>query len=244
MLKRVLLVILLFSLGLSAWAGEKQDMDTVRAVLAKIIPGERPDSIRVSALPGMYEVVMGAQVMYVSGDGRYIVQGDIIDLEARENLTENARAKQRARLIHEVDEADMIIFSPKDRPAKYRVNVFTDIDCGYCRKLHRQIDDYLAEGIEIRYLAFPRSGLNTKSYYKAVTVWCSKDRKRALTEAKAGKPQPRIDCDNPVREQLELGDRFGVTGTPTLVLESGDVIPGYVPPKRLLSILQSSQARL
>ena len=244
MLKRALLVVLLSAFGLSAWAGEKQDMDTVRAVLAKIIPGEQVDSIRAAALPGMYEVVMGAQVMYVSGDGRYIVQGDIIDLEARENLTENARARQRAKLIHAVNEADMIIFSPKDGPARYRVNVFTDIDCGYCRKLHRQIDEYLAEGIEIRYLAFPRSGLNTKSYYKAVTVWCSKDRKRALTEAKAGKPQPRIDCDNPVREQLELGDRFGVTGTPTLVLESGDVIPGYVPPKRLLRILQSSQARL
>ncbi len=243
-LKR-LLAVLALSFVLPAWADQAQDVDNVRQLFAKIIPGEQPESIRPAAVPGMYEVVFGAQVMYVSGDGRYIFQGDLIDLKARENLTETARAKQRAKLLKVVNEDDMIIFTPKNGEVKYRVNVFTDIDCGYCRKLHRQIDEYLAEGIEIRYLAFPRSGVNTKSYYKAVTVWCSEDRLQAMTEAKAGKKQPRIDCDNPVRAQLELGDRFGVTGTPTLVLENGDVIPGYVPPKRLLGILRSSQqARL
>jgi thiol:disulfide interchange protein DsbC len=115
--------------------------------------------------------------------------------------------------------------------------VFTDIDCGYCRKLHNEMAKYNAEGITVRYMPYPRSGLNTPSYYKAVSVWCSDDRRDALTRAKAGKDVPRATCDNPVQASLELGHQLGVTGTPALVLEDGQLLPGYVPAKKLSQVL-------
>jgi thiol:disulfide interchange protein DsbC len=197
--------------------------------------------ISPSPIPGLYEVVAGAQIMYVSIDGRYLLQGDLYDLDHRENLTESTRATQRKKLIDGVDESTMIIFKPENKKVKHKITVFTDIDCGYCRKLHREIQTYLDEGIEIRYLAFPRSGANTKSYYKAVTVWCSDDRKAAITEAKSGTPQPRKDCKNPVLKHMDLADRFGVSGTPTIVMDNGDVVPGYVPAKRLAAMLSSGE---
>jgi thiol:disulfide interchange protein DsbC len=216
-------------------ADEKSDIKEIKKVFSQIVPDALPDIVSPSALEGIYEVVYGAQIIYMSKDGRYVIQGDLIDLKSRTNLTEGTRSIQRAKLVKSIDDSSAIIFEPKK--VKHTITVFTDIDCGYCRKLHREINQYTDLGIKVRYLSFPRSGVDTKSYYKAVTVWCSKDKRKALTEAKAGVKQDELKCDNPVKEHMKLAEQFGVSGTPTIVLDNGEVIPGYVPAERLSRML-------
>jgi thiol:disulfide interchange protein DsbC len=189
--------------------------------------GVEPDSITESPVDGLYEVMVGPTVMYVTGDGRYLVRGDIIDLEKKENLTEPRTFQARRKAIEEIGEDNMVVFGPDD--ARHTINVFTDIDCGYCRKMHSEIDEYNKQGIRVRYLMYPRAGLNSPSYQKAVGVWCSEDRKKALTLAKQGTDPKPGTCDNPVKSHMELGELLGVSGTPTIVLDSGEIVPGYVP---------------
>lgn len=213
------------------------EIKDINRVFSEVIPGSKPDSVTPSSIPGVYEVVYGAQVLYMSKDARYAIQGDLIDLKNRTNLTEAARSVQRTKLVKKIDESSTIVFAPQQ--VKHTITVFTDIDCGYCRKLHREIEQYTDLGIKVRYLAFPRSGVNTDSYYKAVTVWCSDDKKQALTDAKAGVKQERKNCDNPVSEHMKLAEQFGVSGTPTIVMENGEVVPGYVPAARLFKMLDN-----
>lgn len=235
--------VLLLSFGVASapvWADEKADIEAVKKVLQKIIPTSEADVVSPSQIPGVFEAVYGTQIFYISKDGKYLIQGDMIDVQNRENMSDKIRGKQRLKLIKTVDEKSMIVFNPKG-PVKHTVTVFTDVDCGYCRKLHSEIDQYLDRGIRVRYLAFPRSGPNTKSYYKAVSVWCSSDRKAALTRAKSGEEPEKKTCDNPVDEHFKLGEDFGVTGTPSLVLDDGEVIPGYVPADRLEKIMNGQK---
>ncbi len=224
----------------AAWAGEKEDIAKVTEVFKSIMPGTKVAKVEASAVPGLYQVVYGAQVLYLSADGRYAMQGELVDLHRGVSLTENARSGQRLKLLKKMDESGMIVFEPEK--VKHTVTIFTDIDCGYCRKLHREIDSYLAKGIRVRYLSFPRSGIGSKSYYKAVSVWCAKDRQKAMTEAKNGAEPARVKCDNPVVKHMEYAEDFGVSGTPTIVLENGEVIPGYVPADRLEGMLRKARS--
>jgi len=144
--------------------------------------------------------------------------------------------------IDKLGEDSMIIFSPKNGKVKHTITVFTDIDCGYCRKLHSAIDEYNELGIRVRYLAYPRAGIGSASYDKAVAVWCAKDRKKAMTQAKNNQSVNSGKCANPVAEHFEMGSKIGVRGTPALVLESGQLVPGYVPPQRLAAILEKDAA--
>jgi len=189
---------------------------------------------------GLYEVLMNGDILYFTKDARYAIQGDIISLKSRENLTEKRRTGLRKQALDHANEKDMIIYTPKK--TDYTVTVFTDIDCGYCRKLHSQMAQYNALGIRIRYMAFPRAGLDSESYDKAVEVWCAKDRKQAMTDAKNGQTVNAEKCENPVKAQYELGRRLGVRGTPALFLDSGEMLPGYVPPKRLKKLLDDKAA--
>lgn len=229
---------LMLSIWTNAVADESKDLATVKAALKNAVPQAEPDRLTASVIPGMYEAVYGAQILYVSSDGRYLLEGDLYDLKTRTNLSENLRQVGRAKVVNDIDPKSMIIFAA-EKP-KYTITAFTDIDCGYCRKMHRQIDEYNELGITMRYLAYPRSGADTESYYKAVSVWCADDRKAAMTEAKSGKTPPRRECDNPVKQHMVAAQGVGVSGTPTLVLENGRVIPGYVEPARLLQILQQT----
>ena len=132
----------------------------------------------------------------------------------------------------------MVVFAGDK--ADHTVTVFTDIDCGYCRKLHSQIDEYEDEGIRVRYVFYPRAGVKSESYKEAVSVWCSEDRNKAMTEAKAGRLMEEKTCDNPVQSHMELGELLGISGTPAIVLDNGDLVPGYVPPKRLAAIIKAN----
>jgi len=210
----------------------------IKAQLKKVLsPGYEIGSIQETPIKGLFEVVVGADVIYVSGDGKYMVDGRLIDLTSQKDLTEPRRAMIRKQAVDQVGEDRMVIFAPAEY--KHTITVFTDIDCGYCRKLHRQIADYGTEGIRVRYLFFPRAGIDSDSFKESVSVWCADDRRQALTDAKAGKSLETKSCKNPVKDHLELGKQLGISGTPAILLESGDLVPGYVPAKRLAAMLNA-----
>jgi thiol:disulfide interchange protein DsbC len=219
--------------------------ENIRAALVKVIPNVKIDNIAPAPVPGLYEVLVGSQLMYVTGDGHYFVDGRIVDLKTREDLTEPRLSQARKKLVDGVGEAQMVVFEPQGKAA-HTVTVFTDIECGYCRKLHSQIADYGKEGIRVRYLFYPRAGKGSPAYQEAISVWCAGDaaaRRTALTEAKAGNAPKEQTCANPVDRHMEIGEELGLRGTPAIVLEDGEMIPGYVEPRRLAARLNGDTTR-
>jgi thiol:disulfide interchange protein DsbC len=224
----------------SALAVDDEGAASLRQSLNMLLPGFKFGEITPSPIPGLYEVVIGHKLAYVTENGRYLLQGTLIDIEMQKDLTEPRVNAIKSKAITSLNEEMMVIFGPEK--AKHNVTVFTDIDCGYCRKLHSEIDQYMERGIRIRYLFYPRAGIGSGSYNKAVSVWCADDRKAAMTAAKAGKSIDSRECENPVQSDMALGQQMGVSGTPALVLDNGSMIPGYVPADRLLAILESQPA--
>jgi len=152
------------------------------------------------------------------------------------NLAEQDRVEKRQALMASVDVHDMVVF-PAGGERKAIINVFTDVDCGYCRKLHQEVPELNELGVEVRYLAYPRAGIGSRSYEKIVSAWCSDDRKGAITALKAGEEIPDSNCTNPVASQYELGHEVGVSGTPAIVLEDGRLLPGYMPADQLVQAI-------
>lgn len=217
------------------------DENAVRRALSRSMPTVKIDSIKPSEIKGLLEVMVGTNVLYVSDDGKYLLQGRLIDVEARTDLTEEKLSNIRRSALEKIGQDNMIVFKPKI--ARHKVWIFTDIDCGYCRKLHSEIGQYLAQGVTIQYLFFPRAGKGSESYNKAVSVWCSKDRNASLTEAKKGTTPEAKTCDNPVDEHMQLGADFEVKGTPMIVTEKGNIYPGYLPAKQLAEALESEKTQ-
>lgn len=214
---------------------------TVKAAVAKALPEVKIDSVAPAPITGLYEVMIGGQIVYVTADGRYFVDGRIVDLKTREDLTEPRMAAVRKGAVEAMGEDQMIIFgNPK---ANHTVTVFTDIDCPYCAKMHSQVKQYEDEGIRLRYMLYPRAGAQSPSYDEAVSVWCSEDRNQALTDAKAGKKIPAKTCDNPVDKHMALARKVGINGTPAIMLENGEMVPGYVEPKRLAQMIARSAVK-
>ena len=209
-----------------------------RIELAKKIPGTTPDELHASPIPGMWEVVRGTDIAYVTSDGKYAISGDLYDLAKNDNLTEVRRKDIRMKLLATVPESDMLIFSPRD--PKYPVTVFTDVDCAYCRKLHSQIAEYNRLGVRVRYMFYPRSGPNTDSWTKAEQVWCSTNRNDALTRAKLGEElkSPKSCGNSPVGRDYAMGQQFDIRGTPAIVMNNGEMLGGYVSPMQLVQHLQ------
>ena len=230
-----LLLLTQITLNYAAASGTADDFVALRQALAKMVPNAKPDSITPAALAGLYEVAYGAQIFYAGKDGRYIIRGDIINVPDRSNVTEARRAVLRLSAINKIGEDQMIIFAPAK--VKHTITVFTDVDCGYCRKLQSEMDSYLNEGIRVRYLSYPRTGIDTPSYNKAVSVWCAKDRKAALTRAELDQPVEEQTCANPVKMQMALGDQVGVAGTPTIITDTGRLLPGYMSATQLTQAL-------
>lgn len=233
---KALLIFMLFAFVAGSYADATVVM--LKQRLATVFPAEIiPDEIQRSEMQGFYEAQINGHIFYISEDGQYLINGEVLDLKQQKNLTKTRISQHRHQLLASLDEDDMIIYG--DTASRYTVTVFTDIDCGYCRKLHSQMRAYNGLGIRVRYLAYPRAGLNSASYQKAVAVWCADDRQQALSLAKTGQQPAYQACDNPVAEHLKLGEQFGVQGTPAIVLENGEVVPGYVPPADLLRMLQT-----
>jgi len=210
--------------------------------VASKLNGVAPADLAESPIDGIYQVQLGSRVAYVTTDGHYLMQGELFDLQTSVNLTEQARATARVQMIASVPADQMIVFAPPDGQTKHVVTIFTDIDCGYCRQFHREIEQVNAMGIEVHYLFFPRTGRDTESWAKAEKVWCvgEEGRKAALTRAKLGGDVPDATCaDNPVGRHYDLGQEVGVRGTPAIVAANGEIVGGYMPPADLLKTLDS-----
>ncbi|HET8800606.1 MAG TPA: DsbC family protein [Marinobacter sp.] len=213
-------------------AGEAEDRIAKR--LTEAVPGLKVTSVRESEAKGLYEVRSNnGDTIYSTADGQYLFTGDLLKLTdgGIANVTEAGRAEQRRELMASAGVEDAIRFPAKNEKAV--IDVFTDIDCPYCRKLHDEVSELNEYGITVNYYAFPRSGPNTPSFSKYVSVWCADDQQSAMNAAKGGRSVPQATCDNPVLEQYQLGGRIGVTGTPAIVLEDGTMVRGYVPARKL-----------
>lgn len=213
----------------------------VREALAELAPNTPVSRVEQTPVEGLYAAVVGTEVYYVTADGQYLLQGELVDVAARRSLTEATRRELRLARLDELGEERMLIYAP-DGEVRHEVTVFTDIDCPYCRKLHRHMDEYLARGIRVRYLLMPRAGRDSRSYDKAVWAWCADDPRAALTRAKAGEALDARTCDNPVDTHLEVAREFGVRGTPSLVTDDGRMVSGYKNPDQMERLLESDDA--
>lgn len=238
---KILVAVAALTFGSAVFADEAE-LKAVQEKISSLFPEIRAEHVFASPIDGWYTIRKGAIVAYVSADGRYLMQGDLIDLDLQTNLTEESRNEARKELMASYPEEQMIVFTPDEK--RFTVSVFTDIDCTFCRRLHAQMDEYLAEGIEIRYLLYPRNGPTSPSWAKAEQVWCSDDRNEALTLAKLDKDFESHGC-NPatVGAHFAMGQDVGLTGTPALVFEDGTLISGYLPPQQMVEALTAGTAR-
>jgi thiol:disulfide interchange protein DsbC len=224
----------------SAIAEEVSDeLQQIRDSVSSQFESIAPENVHLSPIDGWFTIQKGSLVAYISADGRYLLQGDLIDLETQANLSEASRTDSRRELMSKVTDDQVIKFSPED--VKYTVSIFTDVDCTYCRRLHSQIDEYMAKGIEIRYILYPRNGPASKSWNTAEEVWCSADRNEALTMAKLDREFPTASCDAAnISKSYITGQQVGLNGTPAIVLDDGTLIGGYLPAEQLATRLEQN----
>lgn len=214
------------------------ELQSVRQKVTEKFDAIEADDIDKSEIDGWYKIQQGSIVAYVSADGRYLLQGDVIDLDRDVNLTEASRSNARRELLAATGDDEVIVFSPAS--PTYSVTIFTDIDCSYCRRLHEQIEEYLALGIEVRYFLYPRMGPASRAWITSEEVWCSQDRQYALTMAKLDREFDSESCDaSAISQHFVMGQAVGLSGTPAIVLEDGEMIGGYLAPKQLKAKLDS-----
>jgi len=227
--------------AVAAAAKPKAGTPEARAVEAirQLNPQVSVEKVAAAPLPGFREAIVGGQVVYISDDGKYLFLpgsgGALFDVEARKNLSEATLAGLRVELLKTIPASERIVFTPPN--PKHTVTVFTDVECGYCRKMHSEIAEYNRQGIAIEYLAFPRMGIGSEDHKKMVSVWCAADRKKALTDAKNDRAIKMVDCKNTVTMQYDVGQRAGLTGTPMILTKDGTQVGGYLPPAQLRAAL-------
>ena len=218
-----------------------KELQQVRDTVSGMFDSIAPENVKSSPVDGWYTIQKGSVVAYISADGRYLLQGDMIDLENERNLSEVTRTDARREVMSKVTDEQVITFAPTD--VKYTVSIFTDVDCTYCRRLHSQIDEYMAQGIEVRYLLYPRNGPASQSWNTAEDVWCSVDRNEALTMAKLDQKFDSPSCDSAnVSNSYVVGQQVGLSGTPAIVLDDGTLIGGYLPADELAMRLEQNAA--
>ncbi len=230
-MRKTILWLLTMGLGGGGMSASAQD-NSLETNLKKLLPGGMTiQSIQDTPMQGVYEVTANNQTLYVYSKGSYLMIGDVYDMDRRVSLGEEKQNRKMSAAIEALSESEMILMGEKkDR----YVTVFTDTDCVYCQRFHLTVSELDAKGLQVRYLMFPRAGLDSESYQEAVSVWCADDQAAAMTLAKAGGTVEEKQCDNPVADQYQLGQEIGVRGTPTMVLDNGKVIPGYLPANELL----------
>ena len=198
-------------------------------------------SVLETDIEGYFEVnFRGVEPLFISKDGKYLISGDIFEItnEGLLNRSESRRDYSRKSSLRSLDKAEFITFQPEQ--VKHSIFVFTDVDCGYCRKFHSEINDYLDLGIQVNYLAFPRAGIDSASFNKIASAWCSSEPNKAITELKLGyEIQKDVCVSNPVKKHFDLGNSLGVSGTPSIITTEGKIIPGYIPAEELISLLNS-----
>lgn len=221
----------------SAMAADAQAQ--IQERLQKMIgPDAKQAKISKTDINGLYQIQLGLTVVYMSADGKYMMNGNMIDLASDKNLTRSVQSETRKQMLSEVPESGMIVYPAKD--AKHTVTVFTDVDCPYCKKLHKEIPALNKAGVTVRYLSYPRSGMNSPSYNEAVSIWCAEDRAQTMDDAMKGLPPEKKTCDNPVKEHMVRAQMFEVNGTPNMILDNGQAVPGYAPAREIIKLLKES----
>ena len=228
------IVLFVTSLFSTYAVAEIENVEKLRLALAKIMPQVVPSQISESPVAGMYEVIVGTQVVYMSVDAKFMIEGDLINLKTNENVSEGAKSILRLSVINKLGVDNMLVYKPEK--VKDIITVITDIDCPYCRRLHNEIPDYLENNVEVRYIFMPLKG--AADMRKTVSVWCADDQQSALNTAKAGGKIDAKTCTNPIAKHLQTAREIGVRGTPAIVLEDGQMLPGYVPVDKLLAELR------
>lgn len=239
-MRRIIFAGLLISsvlLALGAWAAGAKTED-LKATLEKNIPGIKFKSVSKTPITGLYEgVTDSGEIVYVTLDGRYMLDGDLLDRQTNQNITENKRKVSRVAAMNDLGEKQMVVFSPKQ--AKHTITVFTDTSCGYCRKLHQEMSQLHELGVKVRYLLFPRMGINSPTYKVLESIWCADNRQKAMDIAKSGGDIEEKSCENPIQKHMELASAFGLRGTPLIVTETGTVLNGYRPAPQLAALLEA-----
>ncbi|HED35494.1 MAG TPA: DsbC family protein [Gammaproteobacteria bacterium] len=242
LLKPVLALLLLAVAPISILhADDAADIKALKAILPEHLPNPSEAKVKATPIKGLFEVMSGSQIMYMTKDARYIIDGDIYDMSVRKNLTEDARGGIRLNMLDKLGEENMLVYMPKG-PVKHTITVFTDIYCPYCQRLHQEMGDYMEKGVKVRYIFVPFKG--PKSVEASVSVWCSKDRNKAMDEAKSGGSVEKKSCDNPISKHQALATQLGIRGTPAIMLETGQLLPGYVPSAKLLEQLNANAESL
>ncbi|MFL2753326.1 MAG: DsbC family protein [Gammaproteobacteria bacterium] len=231
----------LLSFALLSCAGENNNFSVIKEKMSQIIPAELEiDSIQRSEVENFYEIELSDKsFFYVEENAQYLFLGDIYKLGENEliNISQQKKFSSSQEMLKKINPESLISFTPE--LIKYKIYVFTDVDCGFCRKFHNQIDSYLNEGIQINYLAFPRSGIESKTYKKMTTAWCSDDRQKVLTGLKNDEVFDQIDCeDNPIKEHYQLAKSIDIQGTPTIISSTGLTIPGFIEAKEIVEYLK------
>lgn len=215
--------------------------EQLRESLARLAPDMQITAIAESVMPGVYEVVSGAQVYYLTPDGRYMLEGSIIDLENRVDISEQRRGTLQMSVIEQIPEEQMLVFNNEAGDAERSITVFTDSDCGYCQKLHREIDAITDADIRVRYILFPRAGIESASSQELQSVWCADNQQVAMTIAKSGGQVPVATCENPIEAHMAVARQVGLRGTPLIYLDNGTKIPGYQPAAELIRQIKESE---
>lgn len=229
-----------FAQDTSATSDTDATMAAIEARVAENLPGLTLTSIADTPIDGLYELVVDGQIYYVNKDASYLLDGSLIELETRTNLTENRLGGIQTGLIEEIGEENMMIYETAE-PSDRSITVFTDISCGFCRRLHEDIDQLLDAGVRVRYLMFPRAGLGSQGHKDLESVWCADDPLKAMTNAKQGGKIEPATCDNPIESHVALAERVGLRGTPLIYLDNGEKIPGYREPAALASMVNGSE---
>ena len=211
-------------------SAEVDNAEKLKQALAISMPNVKANKITETPIEGLYEVIVGSQVVYMSVDARYMIEGDLFDLKTKVNVSEEAKSVIRLAAIEKLGADNMLVYKPDE--VKNTITVVTDIDCPYCRRLHSEIPDYMKNDIQVRYIFMPLKG--AADMKKTVSVWCADDQQVALDVAKAGGKVEEKTCDNPIKDHMVLARELGVRGTPAILLEDGRLLPGYVPVDKLV----------
>ena len=224
---------LAFSIITATQVSADDAITELKKSLAERLPQFDVSYVEKTPIVGIYQVIIGGQVIYMTKDARYMIDGNLIDLSTKKNYSEDAMSVIRLSQIEKLGEDNMVVYTPQT--IKHTITVVTDIDCPYCRRLHSEMDQYMTAGVKVRYIFMPLKGQG--DYRTTVSVWCAKDQNEALDLAKAGAELEAKDCENPIDKHLSVSRSLGVRGTPAIILQNGSMLPGYVPANKLIAEL-------
>ena len=263
---KFILLSILVSIYATAMASvlSQEQINVLGDAIKKVVPETDISKATIELIkPDLYKIISKAEVFYVSQDGKYFFQGDLLDLTEKNpknrNLTDVAKRTLRKTELNKFLKKDMLIFkqghgqsqSHRHHHRSHKslgvATVFADISCPYSRRLHKEVEEAVSAGLEVRYLFFPRAGLGSDSYKKAVSIWCGKNRNKEFSMANnndgIGDDIPERTCrDNPIEDQFNFARKIGVNATPTILLEDGSMIPGYVTADNLLRLVKEANA--